>query len=702
MKQKVFLSATILIILLLTGCIKEVYDLDKLSDSIKISPTFALPLAKGDITFADMVKPDDTIRFDNDNFVRIVLRKDSVLDIKVKDYYDFSDMVSFKKGYIFGEVQMSDFQATMPVTLDNISQYFDPALRAQFQALDDGQPHDFPSFPLTDIGERSFGTLPGFENALIKSGKMEISVRNNLTAPLNDIKIKLYNSEGHTQIGGEITIPFVNAGSVNTVQVDLAGVYLTNSIVAGIVFTGSPGASNVIIDLDQTVEFVIYAYDLKITAGRVIVPVQTLEYLGNTDTIDFDPGENIELERIKIQNGSLDYEVISTSSLNSSVYVALPSTNRAGSPVSETIIIPPVQTITGSIDFSDTEIDLGTDLMQPFNRLPVEYEIKISSNGDMINFSSLDSIQLILTMPDPDIDYMKGYFGQIQEDIEQDTIRTDLEDILKKIEGDFHLSDPSIKINYTNSFGMPFGITLVATGIRDNSSVDLNLAPFTIDYPEFPDRDIESFYSVNSSNSNLPDLVSLPPVEIRFSGNGQMNPSGPGTERNNYIFGDSRFVASLEVEVPLEFWINNLQFADTVDNFLKSDSEDDDDSPFKPENMEYFRLKINAINGFPLGASLNVMLYDSLTSKNLDTINVKDIIKPAPVDDSGKVTSPEETETIIDLNKDFFEASKSADKIIFKFTLITSGGGTKDVKIYSNYIISFNASVVAKPNLIFN
>jgi len=39
--------------------------------------------------------------------------------------------------------------------------------------------------------------------------------------------------------------------------------------------------------------------------------------------------------------------------------------------------------------------------------------------------------------------------------------------------------------------------------------------------------------------------------------------------------------------------------------------------------------------------------------------------------------------------------------MIFVFTLNTSGGGTKDVKIYSNYSISFKASVVVKPDLNF-
>lgn len=699
-RNTVFIAAAGLVFLTM-ACVKETYDLKKLSDEVRISPVFALPVAKGDITFADMVKPSDTVRFDNDKFVKIVVKKDTIFNFRIKDYYDFSDMVSFEKGYIFGEVMINDFQSSLPVTLNTITQYFSPALRAQFQALDDGQPHNFPPFPYTDIGKHAFSVLNGFDYAIFAKGTVEISVRNNLTAPLSNIRVRLYNSPGYTPVGPEVIVPSIDPGATRSVSIDLAGISVSNALLAGIIFTGSPGASNVIIDLDHTVEFVINGYNLKIISGRIIVPVQTLGSLDNIDTLDFDPGEGIEIEKGRIKNGYLNYTAVSKSNLNTSVFISLPTAKHSGIPVSESIILTPNQTKKGTLDFGNTEIDLSTDSQQPYNRLPVNYEIKVSSNGQMINYSKYDNIYLILKMPDPEIDYMKGYFGQKQEDIKPDTIDTGLEEILEKITGDFYISNPSIKVNYSNSFGIPVGITLQATGKRDSRTVNLNLAPFTIDYPVYPLRDKTSSFTVNKSNSNLPDLISLPPLEIRFSGSGKMNPAGPEPARNNYVFDNSRFVASLEIEVPLEFRINNLQFADTTDNFLKSDRENDD-SPFKPENMEYFRLKITATNGFPLGASMKLKLYDPVAKKVLHTVNAPDIIKPAQVNAAGKVTTPAETVTTIELDKTFFEVSSNTDKMIFLFTFVTSDGGTKDVKIYSDYAISFKATIVAKPNIIFN
>ncbi|HOU95205.1 MAG TPA: hypothetical protein PLN06_01085 [Bacteroidales bacterium] len=703
MIRKIDLIFIVVTLFFVHGCIKETYNLDKLSDDIKLSPTLVLPAINSDITLADIVKPSDTVKYDNDNFMRIFFKEDSLFNLKLEDLYDFSDIASFDEDYVFGEIKINDFQSTATVTLDVISQHFSSPFRETFRSLDDGNIHDFPSFTGTSIGEITFGTISDFENVLFASGYLEISVKNNLTAPLNDIKIHLYNSTGHTEIVPEITIPSVNPEETKTVSVSLADRTVKNSIVAAVFFTGSPGATNVKVDLDQTVEFKIHGYELKARSGRLMIPpTLILTSTDNKNTIELKPDDDIEIERGKIKSGILRYSVISRTNLSTSISITLPTSNRSGSPVSEIIDIPSGRSVSKLINISNTEIDLSSDVNKPFNRIPIEYGIKVSSDGSMVNYNSADNISVSIRMPNPEIDYLKGYFGQLQEDIEPDTMKTDIEDILEKITGEFHISNPSIKINYSNSFGIPVKVTLNAKGKRDNKTVDLDFDPFVIDYPVYTSRDISSSFKIDKTNSNLPDLVSLPPVEITFSGSSQMNPAGLSGGRNNYVFGNSRFLASLEIEIPVEFWINNLQLADTVDNFLKSDEEDDDDNPLKAENIDLLRLRITVSNGFPLGASLKLVLYDSIAQKHLKTIDASDIIKPAQVDASGKVIKPAETVTNIDFNKDFFEASSDADNIIFLFTLITSGGNDKkEVKFYSDYSISCKATVLFKPNIIF-
>ena len=699
MIRKCFYLALILLFPALTSCIKETYDMDKLSHHIAYSPTFSLSAFTGKITFKDILKASDTVRYDNDNLVRIVFKKDSVYDLKLDDFYDLDNMISYSNGYTVGEIKMKDFQGSKAITLNTISQSFPATLRATFIALDDGLPHNFPSFATTTIPEQSFSVFQDFQNAVLASGSLEISVRNNLTAPLNEVKIKLYNSTGHSQIGTEMVISAINPGTVKTATMNLAGKTITNSIIAAITSLNSPGTTTpVIIDLDNSVEVGIYGYNLKVQSGRLKIPVQTISSVENDDTITIDPGENVEIEKLRLNTGSLNYTLVSNSPLSGTLTVTLPTSLRSGIPVTETISVIPGSTKTGIINANGSELDLSKDPDQKYNRVPVKYTVEITSNETIVNFNKNDSLHFDLKLNNPDFDYVKGYFGQRTQQIDNDTLKTDIDDFLNHIKGQFHISDPSIKVSYSNSFGIPVEITLGATGIKGSQKVNLGLAPFTVAYPStLTDRTITSSFTVSKANSSLPDLVSMPPEEIRFSGSAKMNPLGfPGT-RNNYIFGSSRFLASLEVEVPMILWINNLQFADTIDNFLIPDDSDKDS--FDPGKTELCILFIEVENGFPLGASLSIMLYDSATATVKKKIDARELIKPAPVDANGKSMGKAESVTTIECDRTFFEESGKADKIILEFTFKTTGDGTTDVRIYSDYSLTFKVGVKVKPKL---
>ena len=276
--------------------------------------------------------------------------------------------------------------------------------------------------------------------------------------------------------------------------------------------------------------------------------------------------------------------------------------------------------------------------------------------------------------------------------IRPDFINFGIEDILSHITGTFSITNPSIKINYSNSFTNPIELKLNVTGKRKDKTVNLNWDPFTFLHPAaLSDPAVTAFFKIDKINSNLPELLSLPPEKLDYSGTATMSPSG-------YLPVIGTLTGSIEVEVPLEFRLNNLQFTDTLDNFLKVD-ENSNDGPLKPENFKFLRVDVTAKNGFPLGASLKMSLYNSITHTITNTVDAAGILEPALVDNNGKVTGVTETSTRIEFTKEFFSSINKADKIIFHFTLNTTGNGSKDVKIYSDYRIAFNAALVVKPDI---
>ena len=299
-------------------------------------------------------------------------------------------------------------------------------------------------------------------------------------------------------------------------------------------------------------------------------------------------------------------------------------------------------------------------------------------------------------------DFSKGTLIKETATIEPTSYDLNIHDILSHISGDFKFQNPSIKLNYSNSFSDPVTITFNATGRRKDKTVALNLSPFTLAIPNIPvHQEISSSYIIDKTNSNLQLLISLPPEVIDFSGTAVLTTSVKSDQTGTNALVPNHLTGSLEIEIPLDLTINNLQFTDTVNNFIK-DNTNGKDNPVKPENFKFLRVILSAKNGFPLGASVKMSLYDSSTHSVKNEVNASGILKPAPADSNGKATGVTETSTTIEFTNVFFSSVNSADKIIFTFTLNTAGAGSQEIKIYNDYRINFNAALVVKPDINLN
>ena len=356
-------------------------------------------------------------------------------------------------------------------------------------------------------------------------------------------------------------------------------------------------------------------------------------------------------------------------------------------------------------------------LTPSFNIAAVKGDISLSdmvTPNDTLIFDQNNLVKIVLTQDsifDLTISDFLAYnkkttseggkgFGQLMASFEPDSINLEIEDILSRITGDIHISNPSIMLYYSNSFSFPVRMKLDAIGKRqDKTPVSLDLDTFALSFTNEPEQPkITDLLLIDRSNSSIAELISLPPEEIKFSGTVMMDTLGIKDRKDSYLSSLGHILGRLEIEVPIEFRINNLQFSDTLDNFLSDDGESDD-SPIKPEDFELIRADITANNGFPVGVSVSMSLYDSLSQTILSTVEAMDLLGPAPVDINGKASGVTETKTTIEFTEDFFNSIDQADNIIFKFTLNTTDNGSTDVKIYSDYRIDFSASLAVKADI---
>lgn len=522
MKSKTLFIA-LLFLLILSSCVTESYDMDKLSGEVALNPGFVISAVKGEVTLSDVVEPNDTIVFDN-QLLKFVISEDSIINFGVSDFY-----------------------------------------------------------------------------------------------------------------------------------------------------TGFPAAS-----FEETTQ------------------VAGISVSGIRDTIDIDPGDDIKIKDMSILTGDASYTFTSWCSFDVQLDLTAPTIDAGGAPFTESITIPAGSTVNGTLNFDGALVGFNSDPAQPYNRLPLEYDITVPSPPGTYNPS--DSVKVVLEMNEPEFDYARGYFGYHSESFEKDTLDLEMEDFFSRLSGSIFLTSPSITVNYLNSFGIPMRLTASVKGMNDTEEITLDRDPIDIDYPAtIDDREVSSSFTIDKNNSSLPELISMLPYEIEYAGSADINPDGESMD--NIVFGDSRFLADIDVEVPMEFRIANLQLSDTTDNFLRSDDVEED-NPL--EDLEELKFDLYMENGFPLGATVMIELYDSTSMSVLETIETGDLFTPAPVDADGRVTEPSIGNAEIEFTPAFLDATQEADKIIFTFTLNTSENGTKDVKIYSDYSILFKAAVKLKAGLELN
>jgi len=208
---------------------------------------------------------------------------------------------------------------------------------------------------------------------------------------------------------------------------------------------------------------------------------------------------------------------------------------------------------------------------------------------------------------------------------------------------------------------------------------------------------VSALYIIDKNKSSLGELISLPPEKICFSGTTTMNVTAQNAH-NDFNTG-RELTGSVEVDIPLELRAHNLQFTDTTDNFLADAFGEGSDLNW--DDFELFRIDFDVKNGFPLGVSLQIDLRDSLTHEIISTIGSPDVLEPAPVDSNGKPTEVAASKTSLTFTKEFFNSIERSDKIIFRFTLNTTGNGAGNVKIYSDCRLAFTAALVLKPNFKF-
>ncbi len=676
MKYRLFFLLFGVIVLFFISCNTEF-------DKIKLpaySPTVAMPLFEASLKLDDVIKPSETVVFQEDGAIHLVFSEDSLFSVVVADLVNIPDQQAIMSSYELGQISIADFNFASSVTLQTLSASMDAVTRAYLEAANGSSTFPFPAFSSEGNTIIAIPPLNNLEYANIATGNLKLSITNNFPADIENVHLVLKNNDNSVVF--DENIPLIAANNLVNINISLNGKYISKDMSIELQSFSSPGTSTpVLIDLTDKLEFSFSCENLIIESGSAIIEPQI--FSSTNSNIDLSVDAGYQLSQIDLKSTIINYSISSTIQLDFMLRISFPNTLSKTSGEAVIAEIPISYNgggapLIGTIDLSNT-----STILTPANVVPIEYELEIlNSPGSPVIFNSTDKMDIEIQLGDIKYSLIKGFFGKNSIVFDPELIDFGA-DFFNDIEGDFTLTDPIMNITYSNSIGLPIAVALQINGKdKDGNAQALNYLnaqgndTIYFAYPDVVGETVNDQFQISKETSDIVELLALPPVSIEYGGAVVSNTFGDGSP--NFVTDTSQIVFGIEMDLPLNLSINNLKFEQTTDVDLSSELKDFNDL------IESANIFLNIQNGFPLTMDIQLYFMDTITNQALDNIVLESILAAA-VDASGKVSTPTSSNLDIAIDQTTFDNMLMSNAIKISATVSTTNHGQQSVKLYSNY-----------------
>lgn len=438
--------------------------------------------------------------------------------------------------------------------------------------------------------------------------------------------------------------------------------------------------------------------------GNVLSTNSTL-----TQIVDFPMTNGEEISNVNFKKG--DMEITLSSDLKHDIELALsfPDFIVGGEPLVDTVRLiyaydnqPMTKKIKFSLDGAKADFTNGGTGVN---------KIRVNANGKLIGTGQVvtgkEYLNLNFAIKNLAFNEIKGYFGKMTVGNPLDSILMDQFESFNIKKGMIALTNPSIKMNITNTFGFPLELSLDELSFKElngGSKVTMVHSPKTesVNYPLYANKGVpaKTTISINKVNtSNLDQLITTTSKYFYVKTGATTNPLGKSGDPINYILGNSKMTVNAEIEIPMEGYASGFERFDTIDAGESFKSLDG--------TIKSIIIRLVLDNGFPLDIDGSLYFIDGQGNpiKNngviidLLKINPK-ILASAKVDGTGKVIANTTTINDITLSSELYPFIQNAQNLIFKTSIGTVNGNTKkSVKLRDDYTIGFKLGVNVQAGL---
>ena len=649
------------------------------------------PIANVKLTLGDLIPEEGTVIYDDDNFIRLAYREDNIFSFSPDSIIDFSNQEGLSEYYDFNDLDLDDFNDEFDYTLEQVLtsdptiQFFAEAAGIEIPFTQEQQISggvlNVLSSELDGLGQTTI-ELNQFNNISFINGNLTIGIQNNLPVGIENIDIELLT--GLDDIG-LLQFSNIEVGETQYMSSDLSGKSIDNNISSNFLqlnlqevdpmneylITPNTGIKIFFIIEDINVSNVTMSFD-----DQSLTDYETL--------IDFELENGEQIHNLELLTGKIIYNISSSIDSDLSFGLTLPSATIDGEIFESVQIVSSGNNSTyGEIDISDVIIDLTSDFTQPYNKIPIHFEVFIDSGNELITLTNEDYAEVNFSFSDLLIKYADGYFGDYEIDLGGDIVDIDLQ-IFEDFDSGLILDDPQFIIRVFNSVGVGASINAGLNAFSPNLDNAIFSFNEIIESPSTIGGIIEQSWVYDKNNSTIENIIALPPQQIEYFGSANLNGSNSGNL--NFITSDSKMTLGVEVDFPMSLNIANISLKDTI---VINEIEN-------VNNIESLSLFMNIDNGFPLDTKLDILLRDSVSNVTFDTLEIANF-SSGITDDNGYLIESYFSKNQFNLNNNQIENLSKSNQLVLDVTLNTEDN--KSIKLYSDYEFLVSIGMLINLNL---
>ena len=625
-KTLLIICAIVGVVSTFTQCKKNELDFNKY-DTFAMNPEILTPLASTAVVAGQVLK-DSLITYDPDGLIHIKFNQDSVFKLSADSILNNIHLGKSSVKFSIGEIALNGINQSSQVLLGDLVQNADANTKLAFNAKI-GTSDTFPAISSTSSTPTNLPASNQYDSLRISKGYLVFKITNHFPTVINEIQIKLIDNIPSPHTLGTVSIKNVAPGASGFDSINLAGSLLSNSLSYELPLTDlAKSPAPVLINDKDSLVFKVYGSNLKCIRGRAILPAQNVNLQSlNLDLSD--PSSDARIRNLLLGNGLVPITCESQLGVDLKMDVDFPDATKSGVALGTTTISAPKLTTTNtSVNFTNCNLYLGSDINKPYNLIRVNVTPQIKASTGMVNFDSSNFVKITMDPTALEFVYLDGYLGTKTFDINiKDMSIGDMAQYLKGI----RLENPAMRMYVDNSFGAPVLVQLdIQAKDANGNLLPMSVQDMNLPFPTIPQKgQVKSqTFSIDKSNSNIVNCLSMPATTFDIKGKAVLNPNG-FTAYTDHVMNTSKAVVSFEADIPMTFTAKNFSITDTMATTALQGKD----------NFDFLELKIKTKNTFPLGGRLDLYFLDGNYTTIDSVTQVSLLVSGTPDVNTGKITS---------------------------------------------------------------